>query len=128
MQRYTPLAGRKVSSIIQNHIRFALSRLCDSEAMSGLFTPFLSMAYLVRHTLIKALRKGSFLYLHIDARIHLLYVVAVHWHVKGSVCCIFTITVAVCWCVHNLTALFYFTGQHWSHYGEPCVSDYTGRD
>lgn len=28
----------------------------------------------------------------------------------------------------TLTALFYFTGQHWSHYSEPCVSDYPGTD
>lgn len=28
----------------------------------------------------------------------------------------------------TLTALLYFTGQHWSHYGESCVSDYHGTD
>lgn len=59
-----------------------------------------------------------------DARMYLLHVVAVHWHVKGSVSCVFTVTVAVCAGVYaTLTALLCLAGQHWSHYGEPCVSD-----
>lgn len=52
--------------------------------------------------------------------------VAVYWHVRGSVYLPAPwLWAGVC---TTLTALFYFTGQHWSHYGEPCVSDYPGAD
>lgn len=56
--------------------------------------------------------------------------VAVYWHVRGSVCvcvCLLTLWLWAGVC-RTLTVPSYYTGQHWSHYREPCVSDYPDTD